>query len=301
MNRSQTRTFLYDPSAARLAGPNPGLTGLGFLDNTGDWAIGLVEAEGRYQLSLQPRLSASPSWSEPVSGEAFDALWPRTRGRRATYREEACEVAGRSGLIRRFEGALAGLVTVEVGFPDRDSRTGFVPPETFGPELTYDRRFEPRELAAASEPPCLWKVGRGSWSYGVIPFRPTRRGVDLVLVSTRDRRRWIFPKGQPEPGRTPRQVAKAEALEEAGLSGSICGHPLLLPYEREQGIANLLLFPFRVARIANRWQESSQRERRIIPLASAADWGDVVRLGALSLQDCAEAEPEPKNPRRSPA
>jgi len=37
-----------------------------------------------------------------------------------------------------FEGPLAGLVKVEVEFPDDESRTGFVAPDWFGPDISEE-------------------------------------------------------------------------------------------------------------------------------------------------------------------
>jgi len=50
----------------------------------------------------------------------------------------------------------------------------------------------------------------------------TRRGeIEFLLVRTRDRGRWTFPKGSAEPGLTHAQAAALEAFEEAGVHGRI--------------------------------------------------------------------------------
>jgi hypothetical protein len=76
-----------------------------------------------------------------------------------------------------------------------------------------------------------------------------------------------------------------EAKEEAGISGKVVGHPIVLPYIRETGTTNLLLFPVQVTALADRWLELGQRERQVIPLAKADAYGDVVRLGAQWIKD----------------
>lgn len=45
--------------------------------------------------------------------------------------------------------------------------------------------------------------------------------LEILLVQTRRSERWIFPKGGVEPGLTRSQSARLEALEEAGVHGSI--------------------------------------------------------------------------------
>jgi len=107
----------------------------------------------------------------------------------------------------------------------------------------------------------------------------------MVIITTRRQDRWIFPKGQPEPGLTPDKVALAEAKEEAGVMGKVTGHPVILPYVRENGTANLLLYPVLVSSLADRWLELGQRDRKVISLDEADSHGEVVRLGALWLRD----------------
>jgi ADP-ribose pyrophosphatase YjhB (NUDIX family) len=224
-------------------------------------------------------------WEVRVTAQAFDELWSKTQGAQLSKLRQTFKLNGLVAEVDRYPGVLEGLVTVEVEFPDREQAAQFVPPEAFGPELTYDPRFKNRALAKALTVPCRWNTDGSTWSYGVIPFQQTPKGVELVMVSTRDRRRWIFPKGQPEAGKLPEQVATAEALEEAGLRGQICGHPVVLPYQREQGATNLLLFPFQVTHIASNWQESTQRERKVISLDQASLWGEVVSTGAQIILD----------------
>jgi 8-oxo-dGTP pyrophosphatase MutT (NUDIX family) len=54
------------------------------------------------------------------------------------------------------------------------------------------------------------------------------RGGDLrvLLVTSRETRRWIIPKGWPEKGMKDRDAAAREALEEAGLTGKISRRPI---------------------------------------------------------------------------
>ena len=123
------------------------------------------------------------------------------------------------------------------------------------------------------------------WSFGVLPYRKGPKGWELIMVSTRRGDRWIIPKGQPEPGLTFEKVALAEAREEAGLTGRRVGHPLVLPYVRETGVTNLLLFPLLVTSMATHWQEEGQRTRRVVPLVEAANYGELAQLTAQWVSD----------------
>lgn len=46
-----------------------------------------------------------------------------------------------------FEGVHAGLVMAEVEFPSVEEAQAFIPPEWFGEEVTYDRRYKNSYLA----------------------------------------------------------------------------------------------------------------------------------------------------------
>jgi 8-oxo-dGTP pyrophosphatase MutT (NUDIX family) len=52
-------------------------------------------------------------------------------------------------------------------------------------------------------------------------YRIHNNRLEILLVQTRRGGRWIFPKGGVEPGLTRSQSAALEALEEAGVHGSI--------------------------------------------------------------------------------
>jgi CYTH domain-containing protein/8-oxo-dGTP pyrophosphatase MutT (NUDIX family) len=286
MRREVERKFFFDPAMWKLRSLQTTSLAQGYLADTGSWEIRLRRAGEDHRFTLKQGGGLDRGeWEVPVSTEAFEELWARTSGAQLTKERQSFALGGLVAEVDRYQGVLEGLSTVEVEFADRQQAAQFVPPKGFGPELTYDPRFKNRSLAKAVGVPCRWNPEGSTWSYGVIPFRQTSKGVELVMVSTRDHRRWIFPKGQPEAGRLPEQVAKAEALEEAGLSGRICGHPVVLPYQREQGTTNLLLFPFQVTHIASNWQESTQRERKVILLDQASLWGEVVSIGAQVIWD----------------
>jgi 8-oxo-dGTP pyrophosphatase MutT (NUDIX family) len=60
---------------------------------------------------------------------------------------------------------------------------------------------------------------------------PCRRGEngrpEVLLLTSRETRRWVIPKGSPIKGLKPREVAAREAFEEAGVQGTISGkHPI---------------------------------------------------------------------------
>ena len=61
---------------------------------------------------------------------------------------------------------------------------------------------------------------RGSEQVAAVCYRIGKRGLDFLLVRTRNGR-WTFPKGSVESGLTHAQAAALEAFEEAGVHGRI--------------------------------------------------------------------------------
>lgn len=275
------RKFFCDPARLGKAFGTERLE-QGYVPDTGATEIRLRRSPGGLRFTLKSGSGAQRfEWEVPVTAADFEALWPRAIERVAKVRQRFVW-KGYTVEVDRYEGRHDGLVTAEVEFSTLAEARGFPVPRAFGPELTWDPRFRNRSLASGLVPAA---PGKGDWSYGVLPYRRSSRGLELVAVTTRRHDRWIVPKGQPETGRSAEQVALSEAEEEAGISGRVTGHPLVLPYVRETGTISLLLFPLLVTRLADRWLESGQRERRVIPIAEASDYGDVVRLGAQAVSE----------------
>lgn len=59
-----------------------------------------------------------------------------------------------------------------------------------------------------------------------LPWRRSADGIEILLVTSRETRRWVTPKGGRMPGLTDAQAAAQEALEEAGVEGVIGESPL---------------------------------------------------------------------------
>jgi len=60
-----------------------------------------------------------------------------------------------------------------------------------------------------------------------LPYRIGDDGqVEILLITTRRTRRYIFPKGWPMKGRSDPEAAAQEAKEEAGVIGMVSKHPI---------------------------------------------------------------------------
>jgi 8-oxo-dGTP pyrophosphatase MutT (NUDIX family) len=102
--------------------------------------------------------------------------------------------------------------------------------------------------------------------YAALPYRLVGRRVEVLLITSRETRRWVIPKGWPMDGKAPCEAAAAEALEEAGLLGQVEPRPIgSYQYQKqikdEQRIAvQVIVFPFQATGRLDTWKEQGQRE-----------------------------------------
>ena len=112
--------------------------------------------------------------------------------------------------------------------------------------------------------------------YAALPWR-MRESLEILLVTSRDTRRWVIPKGWPMKGLKPSTTAAIEALEEAGVVGKTEKKKLGSYHYRKRlknGAALLCrvdVFPLRVARQRENWREKHQRVTHWRPYADAAE------------------------------
>jgi adenylate cyclase len=89
----------------------------------------------------------------PLGGAAFERLWPLTEGRRLVKVRHTREAApGVLFELDVYEGALAGLVTLEVEFADEDAAHAWTPPPWAGREVTGDKAYANQSLAVHGRP-----------------------------------------------------------------------------------------------------------------------------------------------------
>ncbi len=112
---------------------------------------------------------------------------------------------------------------------------------------------------------------------GIIPYRRTYSLshdtflIEVLLITSRKRKRWIIPKGIVEPQLSPQQSAEKEAFEEAGIIGTLSDTIIgSYTYSKWQGVCNVDVFPLEVTHVLEQWPESSFRERRWMSVEDAA-------------------------------
>jgi 8-oxo-dGTP pyrophosphatase MutT (NUDIX family) len=104
----------------------------------------------------------------------------------------------------------------------------------------------------------------------------------LCMVTSRSGRRWVFPKGQIEPGHSPGESALLEAWEEAGLVGILDPEPVgSYVYEKMGCTHHVLLFLMRVSEVGAVWPEMEFRERKWVTIHEAMERVDEPSLREL--------------------
>lgn len=109
--------------------------------------------------------------------------------------------------------------------------------------------------------------------FGALPYQIVDGQLVVLLITSRGRGRWIFPKGGQVEGMTPWESAAREAYEEAGVEGVIEHAPIgsyMLPVTDERPApVEVLIYPLRVTNQRADWKEKGQRYRHWAVLPEA--------------------------------
>jgi 8-oxo-dGTP pyrophosphatase MutT (NUDIX family) len=127
---------------------------------------------------------------------------------------------------------------------------------------------------------------------------PLRRG-RICLITSRNGKRFVIPKGWIDPGQTAGETALQEAWEEAGLVGALDREPIgSYLYEKEGQTYHVTVFVMKVTSVAQDWPERSFRQRSWVSPTGFFDriedagLVDIVRLSILK-EDAEPAEAAP--------
>ena len=120
-----------------------------------------------------------------------------------------------------------------------------------------------------------------------LPWRRGAEGVEILLVTSRETRRWVTPKGGRMAGRTDAEAAAQEALEEAGVAGRVLDEPfgtfryLKILKRRGARWCVVSVFPLEVTVEHEDWKEKSERTREWMSAAEAERRVEEPELKAL--------------------
>ncbi|MDJ0389126.1 NUDIX hydrolase [Roseomonas sp. E05] len=127
----------------------------------------------------------------------------------------------------------------------------------------------------------------GGQQFAALPVAEIEGEVRVLLVTSRETRRWVLPKGWAEEGLTPAELAAKEAFEEAGALGRVATQAIgSYRYSKRLKTGQELccevgVFPLHVERLLREWPEAHQRERRWFSPVQAAEQVQEEDLAAL--------------------
>lgn len=102
--------------------------------------------------------------------------------------------------------------------------------------------------------------------YAALPWRRSATGqVEILLISSRETRRWVIPKGWPIKGLKSPDCAAREAFEEAGLEGDIRRKKVGI-FHYSKRLSSGRLQPVRVSvfalQVHNAWEDYPEKGQR---------------------------------------
>jgi 8-oxo-dGTP pyrophosphatase MutT (NUDIX family) len=126
------------------------------------------------------------------------------------------------------------------------------------------------------------------FQFAALPWRRDAAGeVEVLLITSRETRRWVIPKGWPIKGMKSPKSAAQEAFEEAGVRGKISKRPVG-SYAYDKRLKNgrlqhvrVAVFALAVESEADAYPELGQREKLWLPIAEAARRVDEPELMVL--------------------
>jgi len=225
-----------------------------------------VRREGsRHYLSARDRSGRAVTGQEiRITKGHFEKLWPFTLGQRITRIRHIVKIGRLRMKIDEFTGEHAPLRLAEIFFPDQASIKAFRKPDFLGEEVTRREEYQTSEMAihGAPEP-------SGMCQLGILPYTYVDRRLHLLLITSSSGNRWIFPKGRQEPDMTPHEVAVMEAVEEAGVLGTL-RQDLRTRCQMSDG-RHLQLYAMKISKLLKSWPEENVRRRRLFPFSDALE------------------------------
>ncbi len=110
-----------------------------------------------------------------------------------------------------------------------------------------------------------------------LPWRRKKDRIEFLLVTSRETRRWVIPKGWPMEHLADYNAARLEAFEEAGVKGHMKKTSIgIYRYDKRMKDGSLIpclvhVHAMEVTSVEKRWPEKNQRERAWFA-ASDAVW-----------------------------
>ena len=134
-------------------------------------------------------------------------------------------------------------------------------------------------------------MGESHKQFGVLPYFKKAGKIKIILITRRNSKRWIVPKGKQMPHKTKRESALQEAYEESGSIGlldeKLKFRIRIISHGKK---TDLTLYPMRVNKpLIKKWPERHQRKRievsceQALSLVVWSEFGASIKLWKKSL------------------
>jgi 8-oxo-dGTP pyrophosphatase MutT (NUDIX family) len=112
----------------------------------------------------------------------------------------------------------------------------------------------------------LVKKGKVIRQVAVLPYRERNGGLEILLLTSRQTRRFVIPKGWPMKGKSDWEAAAIEAKQEAGLIGEVDHQPhgSYAYWKRLKTVfvpITVTVYGLRVTEELQQFREQDERER----------------------------------------
>ncbi len=113
----------------------------------------------------------------------------------------------------------------------------------------------------------------------VIPYRKKENDLEVLLITSMKKKRWIVPKGFVEFNLTPFESAKKEAYEEAGIIGANETIELgSFKLQKSAGVSNVKVFSMEVVKVLDDYPEKELRKRKWFSIDEATKTVQIPQL-----------------------
>ncbi|MBH8552005.1 NUDIX hydrolase [Nostocaceae cyanobacterium CENA357] len=114
------------------------------------------------------------------------------------------------------------------------------------------------------------KVSKTFKQSGVIPYRVQNGKIEILLITSRDRQKWVIPKGGISNGMSPPASAAKEAWEEAGVIGQVNINKLGTYKYRKRGKSyQVQIYLMPVEMVCEEYPEVGKRQRQWLDFTKA--------------------------------
>ncbi|KZL24288.1 NUDIX hydrolase [Pseudovibrio sp. WM33] len=124
--------------------------------------------------------------------------------------------------------------------------------------------------------------------FAALPFKKNKKGkLQILLITSRETKRWVLPKGWPMKDLSGGETAEQEAFEEAGIKGELTDqaagiyHYPKLRVTKEPIPCRVKVYPLEVTEMLEDWPEKDERTRKWFSVSDAVHAVNEPELKAL--------------------